>query len=71
MILLYMMQQLTAADIQGSNSNTRSVNTVTEKGQKSAAKAFAAFWKDKGYEKGEVWRCDIWGRGFASADVMA
>lgn len=53
MILLYMMQQLTAADIQGSNSNTRSVNTVTEKGQKSAAKAFAAFWKDKGYEKGE------------------
>ena len=48
-----MMQQLTAADIQGSNSNTRSVNTVTEKGQKSAAKAFAAFWKDKGYEKGE------------------
>lgn len=53
MILLYMMQQLTAADIQGSNSNTRSVNTVTEKDQKSAAKAFAAFWKDKGYEKGE------------------
>ena len=44
---------MTAADIQGSNSNTRSVNTVTEKGQKSAAKAFAAFWKDKGYEKGE------------------
>ena len=26
---------------------------MTEKGQKSAAKAFAAFWKDKGYEKGE------------------
>ena len=26
---------------------------MTEKDQKSAAKAFAAFWKDKGYEKGE------------------
>ena len=26
---------------------------MTEKEQKSAAKAFAAFWKDKGYEKGE------------------
>ncbi|WP_294476186.1 DNA methyltransferase [uncultured Ruminococcus sp.] len=26
---------------------------MTEKEQKAAAKAFAAFWKDKGYEKGE------------------
>lgn len=26
---------------------------MTEKDQKAAAKAFAAFWKDKGYEKGE------------------
>ncbi|MBQ8515912.1 MAG: class I SAM-dependent DNA methyltransferase [Ruminococcus sp.] len=26
---------------------------MTEKEQKSAAKAFAAYWKDKGYEKGE------------------
>lgn len=26
---------------------------MTEKDQKSAAKAFVAFWKDKGYEKGE------------------
>lgn len=26
---------------------------MTEKDQKSAAKAFAAFWKDKGYERGE------------------
>lgn len=24
---------------------------MTEKEQKAAAKAFAAFWKDKGYEK--------------------
>ena len=29
------------------------MNTLTEKEQKAAAKAFAAFWKDKGYEKGE------------------
>lgn len=29
------------------------MNTMTEKDQKPAAKAFAAFWKDKGYEKGE------------------
>ena len=29
------------------------MSTLTEKEQKSAAKAFAAFWKDKGYEKGE------------------
>lgn len=27
---------------------------MTEKDQKAAAKAFAAFWKDKGYEKGEL-----------------
>ena len=26
---------------------------MTEKEQKAAAKAFSAFWKDKGYEKGE------------------
>ena len=26
---------------------------MTEKDPKPAAKAFAAFWKDKGYEKGE------------------
>lgn len=29
------------------------MSTMTEKEQKAAAKAFAAFWKDKGYEKGE------------------
>ena len=29
------------------------MSTLTEKEQKAAAKAFAAFWKDKGYEKGE------------------
>ena len=29
------------------------MNILTEKEQKAAAKAFAAFWKDKGYEKGE------------------
>ena len=29
------------------------MSTLSEKEQKAAAKAFAAFWKDKGYEKGE------------------
>ena len=29
------------------------LSTLTEKEQKAAAKAFAVFWKDKGYEKGE------------------
>lgn len=31
----------------------RGKETMTEKEQKTAAKNFADFWEDKGYEKGE------------------